>query len=240
LDSKAQRDLQRGERLYSDEVLSLEQVQNLRTQRAIAAAQLRSAQFNRQYARINAPADGVVLYRQAQAHELIAPGQVILVVSGGARGYVLRAAVADRDLLQLKVGLAAGVQLDAAPDRELRGHISELSRAADPATGLFPIEIALDPSDLHLASGMVASARLQPGTLAALPRMPAGALVTADGVRGTVFVLSGDRAQRRTVTIAFVDGDEIAVRAGLHPGERVITDGAPFLDDNEWVAVAAR
>ena len=239
LDAKAARDAQRGERLYADEVLSLEQVQNLRTQRELAAAQLRAAQFNRGYARISAPADGVVLYRQAEAHELVTPGQPVLVVSSGKRGYVVRAAAADRELPLLALGLPALIRLEAAPGRELRGRVTVLSRAADPATGLFPVEITLEPTDFRLASGMVASATLQPGTAGALARIPAGALVTGDGVRGTVFVLAAGRAHRRQVQIAFIEGDRIALRAGLSAGETVITDGAPFLDDQERVAAAA-
>ncbi|MGB8694709.1 MAG: efflux RND transporter periplasmic adaptor subunit [Steroidobacteraceae bacterium] len=239
LDAKATRDLERGENLYRDEVISLEQLQNLRMQHELSAAQLRSAQFNRSFARITASADGVVLYRLAEVHELIAAGQPVLVVSSGTRGYVLRAAVADRELLPLRLNLAAAVSLDAAPGTELGGHISLLSRAADPATGLFPVEITLQPTPLRIASGMIASARLQPGSGATLVRIPAGALVTAEGMRGMVFVLQDGRARRRAIEIAFTDGAEIAVRSGLGRGETVITDGAPYLDDNEPVALAA-
>ena len=62
---KAQRDLTRGENLYADHVISLEQLQNLRTQTALARAQLQSAEFNRSYAQITPPTDGVVLRRLA-------------------------------------------------------------------------------------------------------------------------------------------------------------------------------
>jgi membrane fusion protein, multidrug efflux system len=238
LDAKAARDLERGEKLYADEVLSLEQLQNLRTQRELAAAQLRTARFNRQHARIVAPADGVVLSRLASAHELVGAGQPVLQVSSGQRGYVLRAAVADRELLPLRIGLPAQVWLDAAPDVPLAGTISELARAADPATGLFAVEITLAPTGLRLASGMVASARLQPAGAARLVRIPAGALVTGEGTGGTVYIYAGGQAHRRAVSIAFIDGAELTLRAGVRLGEQVITDGAAYLDDGEQVAIA--
>lgn len=239
LDAKAARDLERGEKLYADEVLSLEQLQNLRTQRELAAAQLRTARFNRQYARIVAPAAGVVLNRLASAHELVNAGQPVLLVSSGQRGYVLRAAVADRELLPLRLGLPAQLRIDAAPEVPLTGTISQIARAADPATGLFTVEITLAPTELRLASGMVASARLQPAGAAQLVRIPAGALVTGEGLGGNVFVFAGGRAHRRAVDIAFIDDAELALRAGVRPGELVITDGAAYLDDGEQVAVAA-
>ena len=41
------------------------------------------------------------------------------------------------------------------------------------------------------------------------------------------------------ISIAFIDGDQLALRSGLHTGETVITDGAGFIDDGERVAAAA-
>jgi RND family efflux transporter MFP subunit len=238
LADKAARDLQRGEALYKDEVLSLEQLQNLRTQGALAAAALRAARFNREHARIVAPAAGVVLQRMASAHETVAAGQPVLAVSSGARGWVLRAAVSDRELLQLHPGLAAQVGVDAAPGQALAAKVIEVSRAADPATGLFPVQLGLEPTPIRLASGMVAEAQLVPGSGASLARIPAGALVSAAGSTGRVFVIEGGRAHRREVEIAFLDGASFALRSGLEPGETVITDGAGFLDEGEAVAPA--
>ena len=44
LASKAQRDFERGERLYNDQVISLEQLQDLRTQASVQKAALQSAE----------------------------------------------------------------------------------------------------------------------------------------------------------------------------------------------------
>ena len=238
LEQKSARDLARGEQLHADEVISLEQLQNLRTQHEVAAAQLRAASFNRGYARIVAPADGVVLQRLSSAHELVAAGQPVLAVSSGKRGWVLRAAVSDRELLALREGLAASVQLDAAPAELIKARVIELSRAADPATGLFPVQLALEPTKLRLASGLVASATLEPGSGGRRVRIPAGALVSAIGTEARVFVLENGIARRRTVHVAFLDGNRIALADGLKAGETVITDGAGFLEDGEHVAQA--
>lgn len=234
LADKAARDLQRGEKLRADEVISLEQLQNLRTQSEVATAQLRTAQFNRSYATILAPADGTVLRRLAEEHELVPAGQPVLIVGSTARGYVVKAAVADRELVQLHVGDKARVMLDAAPGQALDAVISELTRAADPATGLFPVELKLPTTTLTLASGMVAEASVQPGAggSATLVRIPASALVAANGSTATVFVASGDHAHKREVHIAFIDGSDVALSSGVNAGESVVSAGAPYLDDN--------
>src|SRR6187402_3914269 len=71
LADKAARDLKRGENLYADQVISLEQLQDLRTQAAMTKAQYNSAQFNLGYSVITAPRDGKVLRKLAEERELV-------------------------------------------------------------------------------------------------------------------------------------------------------------------------
>jgi membrane fusion protein, multidrug efflux system len=241
LAEKAQRDLARGERLYADEVISLEQLQDLRTAAATAGAQLQGVQFNRGYSVIIAPADGVVLRKLAQERELVPAGQAVLVVSAHDRGYVVRAALADRELVQLQLGDPAEVRLDAYPGRLLRGTLSEIAGAADDKTGLFPVEVRLESPPPALASGLVAKLRLSPaaGRARALTYVPIGAVVEGSGDAASVFVVDGTQAHRREVRVAFIDPSGVALAAGVTPGERVVTDGALYLEDNDPVDIVA-
>ena len=240
LAEKAQRDLARGERLYADEVISLEQLQDLRTTAATARAQLQGVQFNRGYSVITAPADGVVLRKLAQERELVPAGQAVLVVSAHGRGYVVRAALADRELVQLKLGDPAEVRLDAYAGRLLHGTLSEISGAADEKTGLFPVEVRLESPPPALASGLVAKLRLAPaaGRARALTYVPIGAVVEGSGDRASVYVVAADHARRREVHVAFIDASGVALASGVIPGERVVTDGALYLEDNDAIDVA--
>ena len=241
LAEKAQRDLARGERLYADEVISLEQLQDLRTAAATARAQLQGVQFNRGYSVITAPADGVVLRKLAQERELVPAGQAVLVVSAHGRGYVVRAALADRELVQLKLGDPAEVRLDAYAGRLLHGTLSEIAGAADEKTGLFPVEVRLESPAAALASGLVAKLRLAPaaGRARTLTYVPIGAVVEGSGDAASVFVVDGTRARRRAVRVAFIDPSGVALAAGVAPGERVVTDGALYLEDNDPVDIVS-
>ena len=238
LAEKAQRDLARGERLYADEVISLEQLQDLRTVAATARAQLQGVQFNRGYSVISAPADGVVLRKLAQERELVPAGQAVLVVSAHGRGYVVRAALSDRELVQLQLGDPAEVRLDAYAGRLLRGTLSEIAGAADDKTGLFPVEVRLE-SPPALASGLVAKLRLLPaaGRAHALTYVPVSAVVEGSGDAASVFVTDGTRARRREVHVAFIAPEGVALTAGVAPGERVVTDGALYLEDNDPIEI---
>jgi multidrug efflux system membrane fusion protein len=239
LEQKAERDLARGERLYADEVISLEQLQDLRTQAALQKAQLSSAQFNRGYSVITAPYDGVVLRKLSQEREQVPAGQPVLVVSGQKRGYVVRAGLSDRDVVQLKLGDPAEIRMDAYPGRSIPGAVSEIAHAAEPKSGLFPIEIRVDSTQIALASGLVAKVQVYPATARAstLTYVPVSAIVEGDGHRASVYVVEGDHAKRREVEVAFIESQGVALTEGLHPGERIVTDGALYLQDNDRIAI---
>jgi len=241
LAEKSSRDLARGERLYGDQVISLEQLQDLRTQASLQQAQLRSVEFNRGYSVIVAPQDGVVLRKLSQERELVSAGQAVLTIGAHDRGYVVRAALSDRDVVQLKLGDPAEIRMDAYPGRMLPGTISEIASGADERTGLFPVEVHFADPPAPLASGLVARLRIQPATAraAVLTYVPISSVVEGDRERASVFVVNGDRVQRRAVRVAFIDTTGVALTDGLQPGERVVTDGAPYLQDQEQVQLEA-
>jgi RND family efflux transporter MFP subunit len=235
---KAARDLRRGENLYADQVISLEQLQDLRTQAAMAEAAFKSAQFNMGYSVITAPRDGVVLRKLVEERELVGPGTPVLVFGESDGGYVVRAALADREIVNVKLGDKGEIRMDAFPGQLMTGTVVEVASAADERTGMFSIEVRFDSPPPRLVSGLVARLRLEPESSAPpLTYVPMAALVEGDGDRASVFVLDGGKAQKRDVRVAFITADSIALESGLEAGEAVITDGALFLENGEAVEV---
>jgi membrane fusion protein, multidrug efflux system len=238
LAEKAARDLKRGENLYADQVISLEQLQDLRTQAAMAAAQHQSAQFNLGHSVITAPRDGMVMRKLAEERELVPAGTPVLVLGESDRGYVVRAALADREIVNVKLGDKGEIRMDAFPGQPMSGTIVEIASAADERSGMFPVEVQFDSPPPRLVSGLVARLRLAPDTSAPpLTYVPIAALVEGDGDRASVFVVDGGKAQRRDVRVAFITADSIALESGLASGEAVVTDGALFLENGEAVEI---
>ena len=236
--AKADRDLERAKRLYADSVVALAQLQDAETAAEVARADLDAASFNRRYAVITAPAAGVILSRAGEPGELVSSGTEVLVLGSRARGTVVRVGLPDRDVLRVARGNRAKLVFDALARRVFEGTVSEIGGAAQPGTGTYTVEISVREGG-ELAAGLVGSAEIEPqhGMRAAL--VPIEAVLEADGDAGTVFVLSagGDRAERRRIRLARLDGDRVAVVAGLRAGERVVTDGAAYLDDGAKVRV---
>lgn len=240
--AKAERDLERGERLHADQVISLETLQNLQTQAAVARAGRKAARFNLGYSSIVAPRDGRVLRRLAEEREFIPPGQPVVVLGSAARGHVVRTGLADREIVRVALGDIAEVRLDAYPDRVFAATVSEVAAAADPRNGLFPVEVRIAPeAGVVLATGLVAKVDIVPAASrrSTLTHIPIAALIEGRGDQASVFVLDGAVARKRAVTVAFFNDERVALTTGLKPDERVITEGALYLQDGDRVRIVA-
>jgi RND family efflux transporter MFP subunit len=206
----------------------------------MAEATLNSAQFNWSYAAIVAPRDGTVLRRLAEEREVVAAGAPVLVLGAQDRGFIVRTGLADREIVQVRLGDAVRVKLDALPDTKLDGKVTEIASAADRASGMFGIEVAIDDrAELPLKSGLVAKLTIVPSSASSGSRVyvPIGAIVEGAGRSARLFVLDKDRARSRDIEVAFIEGGIVALANGVDAGEQVITDGALYLEDGERVAI---
>jgi RND family efflux transporter MFP subunit len=219
-------------------VIALAQLQDAETAAELARADLDAATFNRRYASIVAASAGVILSRSAEPGEMVSPGAEILVLGSRARGTVFRAGLSDRDVVRIAHGDGATVEFDAVPGRTFEGTVTEIGSAARAGTGTYTVEVSIRDGR-GLAAGLVGTVRIEPRQGLRATMVPIEAVLEADGDAATVFVLSGDggTVERRRIRLARLDGGRVAVVAGLAAGERVITEGAAYLDDGAKVRV---
>jgi RND family efflux transporter MFP subunit len=241
LADKAARDLERGQALFADEVATREQLEDLTTARDVAAAQLRSTEFNARFARIEAPSDGIVLHKLAEADELVAPGQTVIVLGDTSGGWIVSATLTDRDIVRVRPGDTAQVTLDAYPGRVFPATVTELASAADPATGTYEMKLAVAPDGERFVQGLVAKVELASAAGSSVPVVPVQALLEADGAEAIVYVVARrdevEVAERVAVQLGRLVGERVEVLGGLAGGERVVTEGASYLRDGQAVRV---
>lgn len=238
---KARRDLERGRRLRADEVATEEQVENLTTAYNVALANLRTARFNAQYARIEAPFDGVVFERLVDSGEPVQASQPVLVLGATGSGWIVRIGLADRDAVRVDKGARASVTFDAFPGRVFDGTVTRVGAAADRFTGTFEVEVEVAPGGARFARGLVAKVALPLAQLSDVAAdatvVPVAAIVEADGPRATVYVIdrAANVARRKDVTLGPILGEQVVVTAGLTVGEPIVVDGAAWLTDGRAV-----
>ncbi len=239
---RARRDAERFSRLVERGAISRQQAEAQNTQVADAQAAYDAAAFDRRWAALAAPANGVVLVRQAQAGEVVQPGQTVVILADDDSPLVLRAPISDRDIGRVRIGGGARVRLDSLPGEVLTGTVTRIGQQAGPQNGAVEIEITL-PTRLGLRSGLIARAEIDAlpeagGAAAGLSRVPAETILEATGERAFVmrFDPSTGLARRTPVRFGGFDGDDALV-GGLPPGARLITAGAGYVSDGERVSV---
>ena len=236
---KARRDAARMAGLVAAETAPRTAAEDTRTAEAVAEATLAAAEFNLRHTTLTAPDDGWVDRRLAEPGEVVAPGRPVIHLSGQGRGFVVRAALSDRDALGLSPGTPATVILDARPGERLPGQVAELSRSASRGTGTYQVEIRLAPASAGapLLAGLTAKVEIERRVPAA-GAVPLAAVVDGDGAQGAVFAVEGGRARRVPVRIAFLQGDRAVLASGVEGLDRVVTDGAARLADGRAVRLA--
>ncbi len=235
---KTRRDLARVENLQRDSVATLSQLEDARTDLQVAEAQLRAAEFNRQYAEVRAPASGTVLRRQVEAGQLVGPGAPVFVLRVDRNGLVLRVGAADREAVRLSEGMAASVNFDAYPGVRFSGRVARVGVAASPMTGTYEVEIEVEQGSRRLSSGLIGRASVTPRSAAAQATLPAEALLEVDGREASIYVLTADgtHAERRRVSVLWLDGGVAAV-TGVDSTAKVVTAGATRLAEGTRVRV---
>lgn len=236
---KAQRDFERVERLYKDSVATFEQFQNAQTGLNIAKADLQVAQFNYEYSSIIAPADGRVLFRLAEVHEMIAMGQPLFVFAADDQQWVVRVGVTERDILKLRMGDSALVRFDAYPDEPYQAEISQIGQAAQMMNGTFEVELIIKREQRPLKAGFVARVTIFPAHVEQWATIPIEALIDADEEGGYVFSPGefGGTVKKIPVKIAHIYNNRVAVREGLNGVGQVITAGSAYLTENSRITV---
>lgn len=237
---KAARDLQRARNLYRDSVATLEQLQDATTGYEVAKSSLEIAKFNRQYASIYAPAAGKILKRFAEANELASPGTPVLMMRNAQEGWVVKAGLADRDVVRVAIGDTARLAFDAYPDQSFAATVSEISGSASPMTGTYEVELKLDAVEAAMfLSGMIAKVEILPSKKSLVSLVPIESLIEADGLRGNVYaIVPPNVAKKIGVSVAFIHDRHFAIAAGLDGVNEVITDGAAYLNDGDAIRIA--
>lgn len=236
---KAQRDFERAKNLYRDSVATLEQLQNAETAFEVAREQFDAAKFNRSYSEIHAYADGVVLRKFANPGQVVGVGDPIVQTNGAAKGkWLLKIGVSDKQWASINVHANATVTIDAFPDRTFTAHVSRKSGTADPLTGVFTVELAINTNDAKLASGMFGKAELSSSGTETSWSVPYEAVLDASDNEGFVFITRDYKtAIKQPVIIESFDGRAIRINKGLEQGGALILSGSAYLSDKSPITI---
>ena len=148
-----------------------------------------------------------------------------------------RASVYEADRGRVEVGQPVTLFIEAVPDKEHKGSVSEISplarldRSTYPTSKNFDLRVQLDQPDSRLRAGMTAAVRVE------VERLPDSLVIPEKAVfdkidRIVAYVLINDSYEERRLVLGRRSGGQVLVEDGLKQGERVALED-PTLPEEE-------
>jgi membrane fusion protein (multidrug efflux system) len=215
--------------------------------RDAAAARVELARLDLEFCEVRSPVDGVAGRRLRTEGALVNPvgpdGLLTTVVR--ADEVWVRFGLSEDDFERLFGGRAASAA--GAPVALLRpdgsthpvaGRVDFAAPEVDARLGTVQLRARFANPDGDLLAGQFVRARVTGRKAKDAALIPQVALVQAPSGRSVFVIGAGERAEVRSVTLGETQGTDVAVLAGLRPGDRVILDQLHKLRPGSPVVVA--
>jgi membrane fusion protein (multidrug efflux system) len=217
----------------ASESLLDERRRDVETTRALVVA-LRSRLADRL---IRAPFDGVLGLRNISLGALVEPGEPITTIDDDSL-MKLDFAVPSTYLTTLAPGMAIEARSRAYGGEIFSGVIRGIDSRVDPVTRSIQVRAVIPNEERRLRPGVLMRVELLRNAREA-PVVPEAALLQVGPDHSVLVVDAEDRVERRDVEIGTRLPGLVEIRAGLTPGERVITDGQGKARPGQTVRVLA-
>ena len=239
---KAARDLERTDNLYRDTVATLEQRQDALTAYEVAKADLEVALFNQKHSCIYAPSAGKILKKHTDENEMVSPGASILEFASTTQDHVIRIGVSDKNIVRIQMHDSAHVSFDAYPGVEFSAYVSEIAESADARTGVFEIELTVEPQEGYaLKNGFIGKVNIFTTPTQKYFRIPMDALVEADHEQVSIYVAEENMARMEHVKPLQIGSDYFTTPAlGNEERKQVITSGVAYLKEGVRISIQDR
>ncbi|MFZ5506262.1 MAG: efflux RND transporter periplasmic adaptor subunit [Pseudomonadota bacterium] len=187
------------------------------------AEERRFAEAQLSFARIVAPAGGVVIARQAEVGSTVVPGSVLFKLADPAALWVA-VRVDEAVVGRVREGQPASIRLRSG--ERLPGRVARITRQSDAATRELEVDVAFDQPPARFAIDQEAEVAIGVGETAGIA-VPLSALVRdRDGHAGVLVVEAADggRTAFRPVRTGASDGLHVLLAEGLAAGERFVAE----------------
>lgn len=230
----AQSTLERSEQLFKQQIITTAELERDRAAFESAKATNEQLKTRLGYARVVAPISGIITQKNVEAGDIVG-AQTRLFTVADVSTLVARLHVSELEIATLRPGDIVALTVDALGSEKVQGRIRRVFPAADSATRLVPVEIAL--------SG---NARLRPGytvrATLALDRRDNALLVRSSAISGpagarAVYLVRGGVVERRSVSVGGDMAGLSEILSGLTEGDSVIVSGTSMIREGSKARV---
>jgi cobalt-zinc-cadmium efflux system membrane fusion protein len=222
----AQKDLEQAETDYASAVAELRRTEARLKQIGVDADTKSQARD----VTVSAPMAGSIIDLQ------VAPGaywndptQALMTIADLKTVWVT-ASVPEADTTLVAKGQPVSVTLPAYPGEVFKGNVLFVSDVVDTDTRRTKVRIAFDNPDTRLRPGMFANVTFfAPAQQVAV--VPTSALVLKDDLNQVYVETAPWTFEPRTVDLGYQQDNQVILKSGVKPGERVVVKGGVLLGD---------
>jgi RND family efflux transporter MFP subunit len=243
----AKRNMERMERLKSENAVSEQQYEQLKLAYDAAEAQLQQARaalnlanHNLDVSIMKAPFSGVVASKNAEVGDVInplmggfSPSSGVLTLMDFSR-VKIHIEVSSQDIARIEKGMTALLRVDAFQDRVFQGTVSVVNLTADPQTRKFGVQITADNPGLLLRPNTFGEVTLEISTHEDTLIIPQIAILE----NKYVFIAEDDgTVVKKEITIGLQNTDMVEVLAGIQEEDLVVIEGNYGLEDGSKIEI---
>lgn len=187
---------------------------------------------NGSYYNVVAPISGFIIEKNINADMQLPAGfsQSLFTIAQIDEVFVT-ANVYETDIARLSLNMPAEVELLSYPGKRFYGKIDKMLNILDPVTRTLKIRISLPNPGFELKPEMAATVYITQQEKEQLPAVPAEAVVFDKSKYYIMVYHRRDSIETRVVDPLRTTGNTTFIRAGLEPGEKVISRNALLVYD---------
>jgi RND family efflux transporter MFP subunit len=175
---------------------------------------------------VRAPTAGLVLRRDAEVGEVVDTPAALFWI-GEPKPLRITAEVDEEDIAQIREGQRALLRADAFAGQVLNATVTQITPKGDATRKAYRVRLSL-PEDTPLMIGMTVEANI------VLRETANAVLIPPAALRGDhVFIVQGEVARRRQVTVGVQGPRAVEIRQGIAAGDVVVLDPPQGLKDGQ-------
>lgn len=192
-----------------------------------AEAAVKRADAQRDYMTLLAPADGLIIRRDAEIGQFINTGQAIFQLSCCAP-LRISAQVDEEDIAKVTVGQAVVLHTDNLPGEVLRATVSEITPKGDPVSRSYRVRMQLEnPGNLKIGMSVDTNLLIEQHENALL--IPSIAIDKDN----TVWLVKNGKLHRQTLKIGIRSAAQTEILSGLDEQSQVVTTLSNDLSEDQ-------
>lgn len=189
---------------------------------------------------LEAPIEGVMGTREVEVGELVSMNPPTVVATLMDVGTVfVELGIIERDIERIRLGQKVKVSVDSLPNASFDGTIDNLAPLIEGKSRTLTAKVRVENAQGQLLPGMFARAEVavfeKPDALV----VPTSSLkdTDGDGKFESVFVVEGDAAKLKAITLGYLTTDYAEVTEGLSEGDLVVSEARGPLTDGSKVTL---